>query len=1586
MSKVPKWHVKAVYMVFALALVVSLSGAFAVAVAPMSTSAAEPNETNTLRIYGKCEENAAFPYTDYRGPFVLDNHELADPTLNQTPAKDFIQWNPAYLDHGDYGMIKADSTNAGEKVHLRQWYVPKYCEPSGIVWADQAAVKSPDLVKEYTYVLVDSDTQDPISGSPGMTTKLMLPIGDTNNEQVGLDDFDVDGDGIDDVAWIEAIGTVGDAQGQWPKVADTLGFSPCVPGLVTAENNIAAGTKWVDINTQQLSVGLGDTVRFLDHAAEITAITTTPASVTVTLWYTGNAEDNTKSENMIVRIGETLSAGRHQITYAIEDLTVAPPSSPPNAPSESGQFIAGDSNLRLVKAPWYLQVSNVAGGIAPTASVVVGRLLVQGESFFVDGAEYEVAMIHTVEGGMNKIEDEYLGEGAPAKVDFGPIGVENPDWADPTNKFFADCDGDGDVDKDDVDVYVDGISVASTAYDIHKDTGGITFNVAPGILDVVTIDYCYDSLAFKYITLRNGLPKYDDVDLTALSVVKESIGDCDTTPAIPILPPFNRVHDIIDDTNIPDAFGFMYKDLNDEYQDCPMPDVQLPDNLADTGVGSDLDSPYDVANPAPWGTFMDGVDTPLGTGHDGDRATADDTLVMLTCNGLDSVFTWLYTPDGYGDQTFLPYSLNSIKDRWITDVEAVAECFKQEDKEPRFDTNLLEEKFCEDCECIPEYDTDPLELWRWKNIETLPYLYTEMVLPEQPDITSDVDLSGLVPPLAATFSTFSDAIEDNEGDYILVSSWITEDTACVYNGTDCVLKPIRMKFAYDAHVDKINSADIYVNDESYNRLYNDEDSDSQTVIDEASLRVYGKCNLSAAFPYDTYQGALSPQSSEAPEKDFIVWNPAYLDHYDTASGQIYEDFFEEIVVNGIDANEKVHLRQWYVPKYTEPSGMVWMTPTCVITPDIVKEYTYILLDDHNDPVAGHAGETSFVFPIVDGSGEQIGLDDYDVDLDGDADIVFLETISAVDPTDVPNSDALWPPYDETHAYDCQPDGVLTDAEHHILGLTPWIDISTRSLNVGVGTTLSLLDHSAQIVSITPSQVVVDVFYEGNTGTHVPDKIGFSDSVALGETLSAGRSSTYGPELLTPSGPPSQSATFKAGGSDLELVKTPWYLQVQSIAGDRANVVVGRLLTEGESFFVDGAEYEVAKLDVHNPDRFTPVFQAGDTEGTEYGLKYITLRNSLPKVEAGPGGADDVNLGQMSIWKNRIAPCYEWPCDGACIPMLPPFNMQHDMIDDINIPDGFSFTDMCDTHYPQPYPMPDVQLPDNEWYCDAFSDMDSPYGLAVEGGVDTLEGIGFLNSDRALADDTLMLVCVSGTQKFYWLDQPDGFGDISFLPFNLNTIDERKIEDVDATKECWKDEAKETRFDTNLLEEKFTENDSDIDDYIWNWVEKWEWKNIETLPWDYTEFVLPALPDITDLAAGVSADDGDYILVSSFMTEDSVISCPPPTSPCTTTYSPKIRVKFYHDSAFSPEYKTGLYVNTRGVSCWMEGDVNHDDDVNSADLQLIAQHIVGTITLTGDPFQAADVNDDTLVNSADLQLMAQYLVGTIPSFPGGLCIP
>jgi len=69
----------------------------------------------------------------------------------------------------------------------------------------------------------------------------------------------------------------------------------------------------------------------------------------------------------------------------------------------------------------------------------------------------------------------------------------------------------------------------------------------------------------------------------------------------------------------------------------------------------------------------------------------------------------------------------------------------------------------------------------------------------------------------------------------------------------------------------------------------------------------------------------------------------------------------------------------------------------------------------------------------------------------------------------------------------------------------------------------------------------------------------------------------------------------------------------------------------------------------------------------------------------------------------------------------------------------------------------------------------------------------------------------------------------------------------------------------------------------------------------------------------------------------------------------------------------------------EGDVNQDGKIDSADLQLAKQHIVGTITLTGGMFEAGDVypistQGDGVIDNNDADLIAEHIVGLtiIPS--------
>ena len=1313
-----------------------------------------PPTGNSLRVYGRSTEDAAFPYTKPNGPFSPQHWEA--------PPKDFIEWNPAYMNYEDeqsngvygsfFGSIAVNGNPGNEKVHLRQWYVPKYQEPRGWVWTCQAPSYTPDIVKEYTYLMLDLDN-NPYPGRPGETT-FVFPIADNDDDQYGLDDYDMNGDGAADIVFLESIGEVDDSETGPPFDTDIGCRWDPVAGAF--ETGIPAGTRWIDLSTGQFTVEAGDVIRFLDHVVEITAVGV--GAITTKVWYSGNSTDDSPS-NINVPVSYTLSGGRHLVT--VEDLradNLAPGEpSPPNPPSQSEAFVAGTAALKLVKQPWWLQVINVGD---TSAEIKVGRLITEGETFFVDGAEYDVAMLW-----------------------FAPSPNEE-----------------------------DGL---------------------------------------KFITIRNPLPKVP-VTLQALTLDKYQVLPC--PELIPALPPFNMLHDMIDDINIPEV-------VQGDPDTVIYPDMQNPDNEISE---SDL------------------YDTPaIPEQTDGD-------------------------PDGYGDVSGIHMGYNTIAERRVQDVEPDCECWVREEKELRFDTNLLEEKFYDEAWMDPR---GPEEEWQWQNIETLPWDYTEFLLPELPEATG-LEAMGYI------------------GDYILVSSWATEDsiwptftftpasiaggTLTIYDTPLCTMIegrlygafngvpegrllragfwltldtgstkytargqfeggvthdgglvlegklfdysgprdqfpvnvgqlaladgdlglsvssnentitmeglaifPVRTKFVHDTARGEVWSADIYINDAAYNDLYHD--------INEMSLRVYGRSTKDAAFPYADPNGPFSPQSDEAPPEDFIEWNPAYMYHLDGASAEVYGTFFRSIVVNGNDANEKVHLRQWYVPKYQEPRGWVWTEQTPVEAPHIIKEYTYLLLDTQNDPQPGRPGATRFALPISDNDDTQCGLDDYDVNGDGEANIVFLESIGWVDDSET------GPPFDTDLGWRWDP--VAGAPETGIPAGTRWIDISTGQLAVEQGDVLRYLDHTYEITAVDVSSITVTVQYSGNSADDTPTSI----SVPAGQTLSAGRelvhveeltANTVAPGEPSPPNPPSQSEAFVAGTSNLQLAQEPAYLQMINSTGTSAQVKVGRLITEGETFFVDGAEYDVAML------WFAP------SPSGEPGLKFITIRNPLSKVP--------VTLDTLANETCQLLPCPD------AIPMLPPFNMEHDMIDDVNIPDRIQGDPDCEVY-------PDEQ-----------------------------------NRDNYVSEPDANL---------------DGYGDFSGLDIDYNTIAKRRIQDVPPIDECWIVETKEPRFDTNLLEEKFypmqwlvSPSGSlvlDLDDD-----EEWEWKNIETLPWDYTEFVLPTLPEATGL--GVM---GDYILVSSFMTQDWFTAVWQDESP--DGYVAPVRVKFNYDAAFLPGDKSGIYINIPG---------------------------------------------------------------------------
>jgi hypothetical protein len=1126
----------------------------------------DPGDDITLRVYGRCTKNAAFPYENFDGPFNLKSPEA--------PEKDFVVFNPIFLDHWDndlYKHIKADG-DANEKVHLRMWYVPKLEEPVGMTWpVVDDPVSSADVVFEYTYIMLDDFGNDPTHGQ-ATKTQLVFPMagqdadpGDECNVPtvVGLDNYDINCDGNDEIMSVDAI---------VPVMEDTTDGEI----WVSPEPIVADGMKLFVGDPHSPGMEAQSYMDFLDYRIELLDVSTDERKAQIGIWYIG------RGFNQKYFIG---AATLTQEGYGSEK----------DAALVQARFgpIMVDKRENLtpqaVRYPFwvtleYLGVDSPNGN--DYATLTPHRVLKAGETFFVDGAEYDVAAIFV---------------------------LANPDGTGPE---------------------------------------------------------------VKYITIRNPIPKGENITINTISVEKQGWKKKEDDGGYAwLLPPFNHtgMHQYVDDINIPDC-------LQGDANEGTYPDVQDHDNCGDPDV-----------------------------------CTGDGTC---SCGNLDDCY-------------------DTIWERLVWD-EKLRIYWKKELKEPRFDTNLMEEKF-----------TEPEEEWQWINIESLPWNFTEFELPARADI---VDM----------------------GDYLLVSSLVTEDSTEFWPGEGSV----RMKFWHDVEYKTKWDAppDIYVNDGGPG----------------LRLRVYGRCVENAAFPYLTFDGPFNLDSIEAHAKDFVVHNPALFNHFraDKIAGPEGEDLrplLNKIKADG-DAHQKVHLRTWYVPKYYEPAGETYpVVDPLVSTADIVNEYTYLMLDDSSlDPTHGTPGVTQVAFPLAGagynndwgGTDNQVGLDRYDIDDSATHEADELMLVENIVPVAQDTTlGEIWVSADSTESYGMQ---------------------------LGLDDSFDFLDYRVELLDVSTDErkAEIAIYYIGNRDPYL-----IGQATLQQEGWGSGKDAAITQALF---GDIYVNTRDYVEQNWVKAVEYPFWVTLEYLGSGSqwhgnhyALLKPHRVLKAGETFFVDGAEYDVAAIYIlANPDGQGPEF------------KYITIRNPIPKclceendcateVSAAtkPCCDCDVRINDISVIKKAVRP---W--DYHKIWVLPPFNHPHDRVDDVDIPDDVQGDPNGDVY-------PDWQYPDNP-------------------------------ADEVCSD--------------------------------CDTIFDRLIPDQDPLVMYWTVEEKEPRFDTNLLEEKFTELEEPMpggeDGELWQWI------NIETLPWHFTEFLLPDVDDkmcgdpLNSCAAVES--QGDYILVSSFMTEDSFVACKP----------------------------------------------------------------------------------------------------------------
>ncbi|MFQ5460616.1 MAG: hypothetical protein ACE5EL_07460, partial [Anaerolineae bacterium] len=462
-------------------------------------------------------------------------------------------------------------------------------------------------------------------------------------------------------------------------------------------------------------------------------------------------------------------------------------------------------------------------------------------------------------------------------------------------------------------------------------------------------------------------------------------------------------------------------------------------------------------------------------------------------------------------------------------------------------------------------------------------------------------------------------------------------------------------------------------------------------------------------PYTRPEGPFDPWSVEAPEMDAVTWNPAWISErlddpglrsdWPGLTGIDEVSRAADIRAGGANATEKVWLRHWYEPQHLDkdlnadgrltdrdndgiPDAPMNPDPTNVDDwyPAIMTEFTYLLVGNnllpqaHPDPDALHRsaprpacatpGGTRIVFPVgtamnqTDPAGAAIGYGATSLDADFDGQIDMVNVTDEASLPSVLNGTTI----------DFDGDGVVDtfDTDAVAQNGDEMVVMHTDSVTLRVGDRLQFLDLFVKVVAISDSGVTLEVYYNGDL---VPRLLG-TQSLGIDATLRAGDA---GPVQ-----------TIGPGGDNLGSVPTgPWFAFVQDSdatpGNETAVVIVGRALGASHAsmeqapnsvnrrpggpyflkrFYVDGHEYNVVAIGTCSARTF----------------QFITIRAPLPKVPA--------IIEQHSV---RLQP-YD---TSTFLPLIPPFNYEHTILEDIKSFDTFADVDVPPNQVPPYINRPEV---------------------------------------------------------------------------------------------------------------------------------------------------------------------------------------------------------------------------------------------------------------------------------------------------------
>ena len=402
--------------------------------------------------------------------------------------------------------------------------------------------------------------------------------------------------------------------------------------------------------------------------------------------------------------------------------------------------------------------------------------------------------------------------------------------------------------------YVDGVRYDVTAVEVLDKTN----------------DTAADAL--KAITLRTKLPKGNGTKMEESVVTTQDIVCIDVNDFIPVLPPFNLNHSIVDDVNVP-----LWAPLK-HFDKWPAGDPVsgLPNETFPYGER------YITQQhpPAAWLTFFKAV--PIGA-----APVTDPDLWDGPYYPGDAGVTWA---------NWIAYD---VQIRVLDDVPPMDAYYVSETKDKRLSTDLLE-KLWEN----PALASD--ENWTKMDIQTLPDMYTEFYLPPVPDVNGSwrADQTNYVQWMPGDYFIMLNVTSPN----IDIANASFDRVSFYYDQT-----PSSVVRIYDTDTPALvrdiagsnNGMDLYVN------------SDPKNLSDNVSLRIYG-ADSPADWRWDEYDQVFNPTHIR---KDSITFDPAILR-------------WDNMTASSVDAYEKIYLRAWYDQAYnlskTKPHSVVTETTYMLI--------------------------------------------------------------------------------------------------------------------------------------------------------------------------------------------------------------------------------------------------------------------------------------------------------------------------------------------------------------------------------------------------------------------------------------------------------------------------------------------------------------------------------------------------------------------------------------------------------------------------------------------------------------------------------